>query len=183
MSRGIGPPSQAIDFATTLAPRTGAERESRWGWRSCQAFDPGVVSIVIELPKGVVPGSHKAGVMTHQRHDPTETDSLITLELESGTFREDSAVSLCLPVGHVSLHDDAAVHGSPANNSDRRRAGLTIRYSGTEVKNDLSVNPHFKAHLARGVDRHSFNPVGAAPTKEFGRPSFKAVSNEEAGST
>jgi non-heme Fe2+,alpha-ketoglutarate-dependent halogenase len=131
----------------------------------------------------VVPGSHKAGLLTHQRHDPTETDSLITLELESGTFREDSAVSLCLPVGHVSLHDDAAVHGSPANNSDRRRAGLTIRYSGTDVKNDLSVNPHFKAYLARGVDRHNYNPVGVPPAEELGRPSFKAVSNEEAGTS
>ncbi len=61
-----------------------------------------------------------------------------------------------------------------------RRAGLTIRYSGTNVKNDLSVNPHFKAYLARGTDRYHHNPEGIPPASKFGRPDFKAVSIEEA---
>jgi hypothetical protein len=73
------------------------------------------------------------------------------------------------------------VHGSPANPSPRRRAGLTIRYSGTEVKNDLSVNPNFKAYLCRGVDTYRHNPVGTPPTERFARPNFTAVSLEEAG--
>lgn len=127
----------------------------------------------------IIPGSHKAGLLTHKRS--TQTDSILTLELERGTFREDTAVSLCLKAGEVSLHDDRAVHGSPANPSPRRRAGLTIRYSGTEVKNDLAVNPHFKTYLCRGVDTYRHNPVGAPPTQRFGRPDFKAVSREEAG--
>ena len=129
----------------------------------------------------IVPGSHTAGLMTHQRHDPAQTDSIITLELETGSFREDTAVSMILPAGGISMHDDRAVHGSPANPSDRRRAGLTIRYSGTNVKNDLSVNPYFKTYLARGVDEFEYNPKGSIPTKRFGRPGFKAVSIEEAG--
>ena len=86
-----------------------------------------------------------------------------------------------LKAGEVSLHDDRCVHGSGGNPSGRRRAGLTIRYSGTEVKNDLSVNPNFKAYLCRGVDEFHLNPVGQPPTQRFGRPAFKAVSNEEAG--
>jgi hypothetical protein len=106
---------------------------------------------------------------------------VLTLELERGSFREDTAVSLRLRAGEASLHDDRAVHGSPANPSPRRRAGLTCRYSATEVKNDLSVNPHFKAYLCRGVDRFHHNPAGVAPTSLYGRPSFKPVSNEEAG--
>ena len=85
-----------------------------------------------------------------------------------------------LKAGQISMHDDRAVHGSPANPSSRRRAGLTIRYSGTNVKNDLSVNPHFKAYLARGTDRYHHNPEGIPPASEFGRPDFKAVSIEEA---
>jgi len=72
------------------------------------------------------------------------------------------------------------VHGSPANPSARRRAGLTIRYSGTEVKNDLTVNPFFKTYLCRGVDRFKHNPIGPQPTRRFGRPAFKAISIEEA---
>jgi ectoine hydroxylase-related dioxygenase (phytanoyl-CoA dioxygenase family) len=127
----------------------------------------------------IVPGSHAAGILQHERS--TRTDSVLTLELESGSFRADAAVSMKLRPGQISLHDDRAVHGSPANPSDRRRAGLTIRYSGTNVRNDLSVNPHFKAYLARGADRYRHNPAGAPPTAKFGRPDFSPVSIEEVG--
>jgi len=125
----------------------------------------------------IVPGSHKSGIIKHKRS--TETDSVLTLELERGTFREDTAVSLTLKSGECSLHDDRAVHGSPANPSSRRRAGLTVRYSGTNVKNDLAINPNFKTYLCRGVDEYRHNPVGTPPTAEFGRPNFKPVSREE----
>jgi non-heme Fe2+,alpha-ketoglutarate-dependent halogenase len=127
----------------------------------------------------IIPGSHKAGLIKHTRS--TETNSILTLELEGGSFAEDTAVQFKLKMGEVSLHDDRAVHGSPANPSSRRRAGLTIRYSGTNVKNDLSVNPNFKAYLCRGVDEFKYNPAGIAPTQRYGRPDFKAVSVEEAG--
>jgi non-heme Fe2+,alpha-ketoglutarate-dependent halogenase len=127
----------------------------------------------------IIPGSHKAGLIKHARS--TETNSILTLELEGGSFAEDTAVQFKLKMGEVSLHDDRAVHGSPANPSSRRRAGLTIRYSGTNVKNDLSVNPNFKAYLCRGVDEFKYNPAGIAPTQRYGRPDFKAVSVEEAG--
>lgn len=127
----------------------------------------------------LVPGSHRMGLIKHQRS--TETDSVLTLELEGGSFREDEAVQFKLKAGEVSMHDDRAIHGSPANPSDRRRAGLTIRYSGTHVKNDLKVNPNFKTYLCRGVDKHQLNPVGPIPTERFARPDFKAVSVEEAG--
>lgn len=127
----------------------------------------------------VVPGSHLHGILKHQRS--THTDSILTLELETGTFRESDAVQFKLEAGEVSLHDDRLVHSSPANLSPRRRAGLTFRYSGTDVKNDLSVNPNFKAYMCRGVDEYHLNPVGTPPTQRFARPAFKAVSIEEAG--
>jgi len=129
----------------------------------------------------IVPGSHRGGLIKHRRVAENETDSVLTLELERGSFREDSAVSLCLEAGQISMHDDRAIHGSPANPSSRRRAGLTIRYSGTEVKNDMAVNPNFKAYLCRGEDEYRHNPAGAAPTARFARPDFKPVSIEEAG--
>jgi hypothetical protein len=43
------------------------------------------------------------------------------------------------------------------------------------------VNPNFKTYLCRGVDEFRHNPIGVPPTTRYGRPSFKAVSNEEAG--
>lgn len=57
---------------------------------------------------------------------------------------------------------------------------MTIRYSATNVKNDLGVNPNFKTYLCRGIDAYRLNPVGPVPTHRFSRPNFKAVSNEEA---
>ena len=127
----------------------------------------------------VIPGSHKAGLLRHDR--AKDTASVLTLECEGGQFREEDAVSLNLKAGQVSIHDDKIVHGSLANNSDRRRAGLTIRYSSTEVKCDLSINPHFTTYLCRGVDRYKHNPVGRVPTVPYARLDRKHVSVEEAG--
>ena len=128
----------------------------------------------------LIPGSHLGGVIKHRRS--TETSSVLTLELADGSdFSADKAVQWRLKAGECSLHDDRAIHGSPANPSDRRRAGLTIRYSGTNVKNDLAVNPNFKTYLCRGTDHFKHNPVGPIPTTRYGRPDFKPVSNEEAG--
>lgn len=128
----------------------------------------------------LIPGSHRGGVIKHRRSEHTE--SVLTLELADGTdFKADKAVQFRLKAGECSLHDDRAIHGSQANPSDRRRAGLTIRYSGTNVKNDLAVNPNFKTYLCRGVDEFKYNPVGKLPTQRYGRPDFKPVSNEEAG--
>ncbi len=129
----------------------------------------------------LIPCSHTAGLIKHKRSTEGQTESVLSLELERGTFCEDTAVQFKLRVGEVSLHDDRAVHGSPANPSSRRRAGLTIRYSGTDVKNDPAINPNFKTYLCRGVDNYHYNPVGAVPRHRFGRPDFKPVSNEEAG--
>ena len=128
----------------------------------------------------LIPGSHRGGIIKHRKS--TQTDSVLTLELADGSdFSADSAVQFSMKAGECSLHDDRAIHGSQANPSNRRRAGLTIRYSGTNVKNDLSVNQNFKAYLCRGVDEFKLNPVGVPPTQRYGRPAFKPVSNEEAG--
>ena len=126
----------------------------------------------------VIPKSQSGGLIKHQRS--SQTDSVLTLELERGTFREDEAVPLVLKAGELSFHDDRMIHGSPANNSDRWRIGFTIRYSGTNVKCDLSVNPHFKTYLMRGVDEFRHNPVGTIPAQRFGRLERKHLSIEEA---
>jgi len=127
----------------------------------------------------VIPATHKSGLLKHTRS--TNTDSVLTLELERGTFREDAAVSLNLKAGEISLHDDAIVHGSPANHSERWRIGLSIRYSGTNVKCDLAINPYFKAYLMRGVDTYNHNPQGVIPAAQFGRLERDHKSIEEAG--
>jgi hypothetical protein len=69
----------------------------------------------------------------------------------------------------MSLHDDAIVHGSPANHSGRWRIGLTVRFSGTNVRCDLSRAPQFKSYLVRGKDEYRHNPIGEIPAARFGR--------------
>lgn len=140
------------------------------------AFDD---STVANGAMTVVPGSHKAGLLKHIR--VRETDSVLMLECERGQFAEDTAVPVTLKAGEVSIHDDKLVHGSPANPSETRRAGLTIRYSRTNVKCDLTINPHFTTYLCRGVDRHNHNPKGTVPVQQFGRLDRTHISVEEAG--
>jgi len=127
----------------------------------------------------VIPASHNAGLLKHIR--ASGTDSVLSLECERGQFREDTAIPVTLGAGEISIHDDKLVHGSPPNRSPNRRAGLTIRYSRTNVKCDLSVNAHFKTYLCRGTDEYQHNPVGTVPTQQFARLERRHKSVEEAG--
>jgi ectoine hydroxylase-related dioxygenase (phytanoyl-CoA dioxygenase family) len=115
----------------------------------------------------VLPESHKGGIIKHRTTD--NANSLLTLECDTGIYREDSAVYLNLKAGQISIHDDKIIHGSLDNKSDRPRIGFTIRYSKTNVKCDLAVNPNFKTHHCRGVDKFHHNPRSPVPTQRYGR--------------
>ncbi|MBS0630453.1 MAG: phytanoyl-CoA dioxygenase family protein [Verrucomicrobia bacterium] len=120
----------------------------------------------------LIPGSHKGGLMKHGTTD--DANATLSLGLADGSgFSTASAVQFRLKAGEVSMHDDRAIHGSQANPSDRRRAGLTIRYSGTNVKADLSISPDFVAHLCRGVDTYGHTPYAPAPTLRYARKDYR----------
>lgn len=55
-----------------------------------------------------------------------------------------------LRAGQVSLHSDLLLHGSEANNSARRRCGLTLRYCAADVQAELGWNE--KGVHVRGTD-------------------------------
>src|SRR5207249_4380203 len=42
-----------------------------------------------------------------------------------------------LKAGEASVHSDLTLHGSEANTSDRRRCGLTLRYTTTDMQAHL----------------------------------------------
>ena len=75
-------------------------------------------------------------------------------------------VHMDLKAGEISLHNDALLHGSDPNKSDRRRCGITMRFSPTNVKGDLNEWPFFETQLARGVDDYNLNPVALTPRGE-----------------
>lgn len=59
----------------------------------------------------------------------------------------------CLTAGQMSLHADMLVHGSLANQSDRRRCGLTLRYCPPEVRiTDADWAQGVEAIICRGED-------------------------------
>ncbi len=115
----------------------------------------------------VIPGSHHSGMVDHERLDPS-TDSVLGLAADTSGVDTSSAVSISLKAGEISIHDDKLLHASPANPSDRRRAGFTIRYSPNRVVCDLSVNPHFRIYQARGR-QCTINPIGTEPVERYGR--------------
>ena len=75
-------------------------------------------------------------------------------------------MSLNLKAGEISLHNDGLLHGSDANYSQRRRCGVTMRFSPVNVKVDLSIWPHFEGQLVRGIDKFKLNPIAPIPRGE-----------------
>ena len=74
-----------------------------------------------------IPASHKSH--THFTHYTDNSNRLVLNQaLMPGQIDESLAKPVILEPGQISLHDVYLVHGSPANRSDQRRAGLAIRY-------------------------------------------------------
>jgi non-heme Fe2+,alpha-ketoglutarate-dependent halogenase len=78
-----------------------------------------------------IPGSHHYGHLTYRMSEDSESNILDqTVENAEGIGQP---VYDELKAGECSLHSDLLLHGSEANNSDRRRCGLTLRYCSADV--------------------------------------------------
>ena len=79
-----------------------------------------------------IPGSHKYGHLTYKMSETDENNVLDqTVENAEGIG---APIYVELKAGEASLHSDLTLHGSEANTSDRRRCGLTLRYTATDVR-------------------------------------------------
>ena len=78
-----------------------------------------------------IPGSHRRGELKHHASDPAEDNVLY--RTADATEIHAEPVHIELKAGEISLHSDLLLHGSPRNNSNRRRCGLTMRYASTDV--------------------------------------------------
>ncbi len=74
----------------------------------------------------VVPGSHRARRLLAHRHD--EREGLVLRDRVREDELEAAPRDIELEPGQFSLHDVYLVHGSNPNRSERRRAGVAIRY-------------------------------------------------------
>jgi non-heme Fe2+,alpha-ketoglutarate-dependent halogenase len=98
-----------------------------------------------------IAGSHWKGHLTYRPSSPEEHNVLNQTVENVGQYGEE--VIDDLTAGEVSIHSDLLLHGSEANDSDRRRCGLTLRYCTPDVRAENDWN-------AKGVVVSGEDPSG-----------------------
>jgi len=79
-----------------------------------------------------IPGTHILGHLTYKlsETDPSNVLNQVVPEVE----KYGEPVYVELKAGEASLHSDLLLHGSDANESARRRCGLTLRFTSGDVR-------------------------------------------------
>lgn len=95
-----------------------------------------------------IAGSHTQGHMTYRPSDSAEHNVLNQTIDDPEQYGD--LVYDPLKAGQASIHADLLLHGSDANESDRRRCALTLRYCSADVRADLGWNE--KGVHVRGTD-------------------------------
>lgn len=97
-----------------------------------------------------VPGSHLNGAIEHNKKGLDGTRVLGTEAVGLDAYPDRFLNALA--AGEASLHSDLLLHGSEANTSNRRRAGLTMRYAAADVRLIEGYDAWRKAsvHVAAG---------------------------------
>lgn len=103
-----------------------------------------------------IPGSHHLGHLTYTLSENDEGNVLNQTVLGAETLGE--PVNVELKPGEISIHSDLLLHGSEANQSSKRRCGLTLRYCPASVRAGLGWNA--KGVVVSGKDEsgHWANP-------------------------
>jgi hypothetical protein len=102
-----------------------------------------------------IAGSHHFGHMTYRESDSAE-HNVLNQSIDNAE-QYGHVVYDQLQAGQVSIHSDLLLHGSEANESSRRRCGLTLRYCAASVRAGMQWNE--KGIHVRGSDAtgHWFN--------------------------
>ena len=95
-----------------------------------------------------IAGSHHVGHLTYR--ESTEDDHNVLNQTIDNPQQYGDVVIDELEAGEVSIHSDLLLHGSEANNSERRRCGLTLRYCTPDVI--AGSNWHDKGVVVSGRD-------------------------------
>ena len=103
-----------------------------------------------------IPGSHLLGHLTYTLSENDEANVLN--QTVAGAENLGQPVDDELKAGEISIHSDLLLHGSEANQSSRRRCGLTLRYCPASVRAELGWNA--KGVIVSGHDEsgHWANP-------------------------
>ena len=103
-----------------------------------------------------IPRSHLHGLIDYD--ETQDENTVLDLAVRNPHSYGDGEVNDQLKAGHFSMHSDLLLHGSEANESNRRRCGLTIRYAAADVT--TWYDWHKKGFVVRGenVGGHWANP-------------------------
>lgn len=103
-----------------------------------------------------IPRSHVHGLIDYDQSQ--DADTVLDLAVQNPHSYGDGEADVTLRAGQFSMHSDLLLHGSEANQSDRRRCGLTIRYAAADVT--TWYDWHKKGFVVRGqnVGDHWANP-------------------------
>jgi hypothetical protein len=96
-----------------------------------------------------IPRSHLHGLIDYD--ETQEADTVLDLAVRNPHSYGDGEVDVQLKAGQFSMHSDLLLHGSEANQSDRRRCGLTIRYAAADVT--TWYDWHKKGIVVRGENK------------------------------
>lgn len=93
--------------------------------------------------------SHHQGQLTFRPSSDGE-GNVLNQTVENAEQYGTATIDDELKAGEFSMHSDLLLHGSEANESDRRRCGLTLRYCTPDVK--AGANWHAKGVVVSGTD-------------------------------
>ncbi|MCU0226745.1 MAG: phytanoyl-CoA dioxygenase family protein [Bryobacterales bacterium] len=85
-----------------------------------------------------LPGTHVLGHITYRLSEEDEANVLNQTVEDIQQYGQ--PVYDALRAGQMSMHSDLLLHGSEANQSARRRCGLTLRYCSMDVRAGLDWN-------------------------------------------
>lgn len=157
----IGPDIALFSSHFICKPRGDGRRvpwhEDSFYWRDMMA-PVDVVTVWLAID----PSTRENGAMLvvprtlegNSEHEPVDPDkNVLPWEIKRQPVDSGKVTMIELQPNHASLHDGRLLHGSPANTSNVRRCGYTMRYMPATVKySDEAVKRH-NIYLARGRDR------------------------------
>ncbi len=129
--------------------------QDTFGW----PIDPkdGVVTLWVAIDRSdsengclrIIPGSHHMNLADQVSSGTAGVDNVLGAEIRAD-IDESEALDIVLDPGDVEVHHPLMVHGSNANTSARRRAGLTLRYIPTSTRIVSERQPFESALWLRG---------------------------------
>jgi ectoine hydroxylase-related dioxygenase (phytanoyl-CoA dioxygenase family) len=114
----------------------------------------------------LIPGSHKRTIP----HIPADDHKEFGEMADPTYFDASQAIPMELMPGEFFLFNEKVLHYSPPNNSQRRRRGMTARFTIPLVRIEHEGPPLHAGHKAivvRGEDRMGFKQLGVPPAENL----------------